>query len=64
MGDHLFLYAPGGSRRIFAMVEAISDPEHNDSYNPQEEGSCRRRRHVCRNPGPGGNHVRNLPGIF
>jgi len=41
MGDHLFLYAPGGSRRIFALAEAISDPEHNDKYNPQEEGSCR-----------------------
>ena len=41
MGDHLFLYAPGGSRRIFALAEAVSDPEHNDKYNPQEEGSCR-----------------------
>jgi hypothetical protein len=36
-----FLYSPGGSRRIFALAEAISDPEHNDKYNPQEEGSCR-----------------------
>ena len=26
-GDHLFLYAPGGSRRIFALAEVISDPE-------------------------------------
>ena len=41
MDDHLFLYAPGGSRRIFALAKAISDPEHNDKYNPQEEGSCR-----------------------
>jgi len=41
MGDHLFLYAPGGSRRIFALAEAVSDPEHNDKYYPQEEGSCR-----------------------
>ncbi len=39
-GDHLFLYAPGGSRKIFALAEAISDPEHNSSYNPKEEGSC------------------------
>jgi len=41
MGDHLFLYAPGGSRRIFALAEAVSDPEHNNKYYPQEEGSCR-----------------------
>jgi hypothetical protein len=41
MEDHLFLYAPGGSRLIFALAEAISIPEHNDKYNPQEEGSCR-----------------------
>ncbi len=41
MGDHLFLYAPGGSRRIFALAEAINDPELESCYNPQEEGSCR-----------------------
>lgn len=39
-GDHLFLYAPGGSKRIFALAEAISDPEKNIDYDPQEYGSC------------------------
>src|SRR5689334_222274 len=40
-GDHLFLYAPGGSRRIFALAEAVQDPERDSNYNPNEEGSCR-----------------------
>ena len=40
-GDHLFLYAPGGSRRIFALAEAIADPELDPNYNPDQEGSCR-----------------------
>ena len=40
-GDHLFLYAPGGSRRIFALAEAIGDPEQDRSYDPNQEGSCR-----------------------
>ena len=40
-GDHLFLYAPGGSRSIFALAEAITDPEHDTNYNPSEHGSCR-----------------------
>ena len=40
-GDHLFLYAPGGSRSIFALAEAIADPEHDTNYNPNEAGSCR-----------------------
>jgi hypothetical protein len=39
-GDHLFLYAPGGSRRIFALAEAISDPERDPNYDPDQEGSC------------------------
>ena len=39
-GDNLFLYAPGGSRRIFALAEAVGDPERDSNYNPQEEGSC------------------------
>lgn len=33
-GDHLFLYAPGGSMRIFALAEAISDPQ------PKKVGDC------------------------
>ena len=39
-GDHLFLYAPGGSRRIFALTEAVSDPERDPNYKPNEHGSC------------------------
>jgi hypothetical protein len=39
-GDHLFLYAPGGSRRIFALAEAINDPERDPNYDPNQEGSC------------------------
>jgi len=45
-GDRLFLYAPGGSRRIFALAEALGDPELDSSYNPNEEGSCRWRLRV------------------
>jgi len=40
-GDQLFLYAPGGSRSIFAMAEAVTDPLHDTNYNPREDGSCR-----------------------
>lgn len=40
LGDHLFLYAPGGSKRIFALAEALDDPEHDPQYNPNQEGSC------------------------
>jgi hypothetical protein len=39
LGDHLFLYAPGGSKRIFALAEVTSDPEYYSAYDPQEEGS-------------------------
>lgn len=39
-GDRLFLYAPGG-RRIFALAQAVSDPEHASDYDPSKEGSCR-----------------------
>jgi len=39
-GDHLFLYAPGGSRRIFALAEAVTDPLHDKTFNPHEVGSC------------------------
>ena len=41
MGDHVFLYAPGGSMSIFALTEAMSAPEHGYNYNPKQEGSCR-----------------------
>ena len=40
-GDRLFLYAPGGSGSIFALVEAIGDPELNPRFNKDEIGSCR-----------------------
>lgn len=39
-GDQLFIYAPGGSKRIFALAEAVGDPEYDSNYNPQEKGSC------------------------
>src|SRR5208283_2799387 len=45
-GDHLFLYAPGGTRRIFALAEAVSEPEHDSDYNPSKVGSCRWRLRV------------------
>jgi hypothetical protein len=32
-GDHIFLYAPGGTKSIFALAEAIGDP-----YNPNAVG--------------------------
>ena len=37
-GDILFFYAPG-HRRIFALAEAVGDPEHDADYNGKE-GSC------------------------
>ena len=40
-GDHLFLYAPGGSRSIFALAEAVTDPVRDKNYKQSEEGSCR-----------------------
>ena len=40
VGDRLFLYAPGGSRRIFALAEAAGNPEQDPKWNPKEEGSC------------------------
>jgi len=39
-GDQVFLYAPGGTKSIFALAEAISHPEINEQYEPNEEGSC------------------------
>lgn len=52
-GDYLFLYAPGGSRRIFAFAEATCDPEHDTEYDPKVEGSTRWRVSV--------RHLINLP---
>lgn len=46
MGDHLFLYAPGGSRSIFALAEAAANPENDSNYNPKEDGSCRWKLHI------------------
>ena len=42
-GDHLFLYAPGGSRHIFALAEAFRGPERDPNYDPDQEGSCQWR---------------------
>lgn len=41
MGDRLFLYAPGGSKRIFAVADVVGDPERDIDYDPKKEGSCR-----------------------
>jgi hypothetical protein len=53
IGDHLFLYAPGGSRRIFALAEVVSDPERDPDYKPNEHGSCQWRLSVS--------YLRNMP---
>lgn len=37
MGDHLFLYAAGGSKRIFAMAEATGDPWYDNNCAPQDD---------------------------
>jgi|GEM_PF-4975714 len=39
-GDQLFLYAPGGSQRIFAFVEVISDPQPIRNPQPKKKGDC------------------------
>jgi hypothetical protein len=46
MGDKLFLYAPGGSMRIFALVKATSEPEYDNNYDPEAEGSCYWKLHI------------------
>lgn len=58
-GDHVFFYAPGGSRRIFAIAEADGDPEPDPEFNPNKDGSTRWRVSV--------RYIINLPvnsGIF
>jgi hypothetical protein len=40
IGDQLFLYAPGGSQRIFALVEVISDPQPIRNPQPKKKGDC------------------------
>jgi hypothetical protein len=62
-GDHLFLYAPGGSKRIFALAEAIRDPEHDPKYNPDKEGSCYWRlavRYLISLPVASGIHISDV----
>jgi len=59
-GDHLLLYAPGGSKRIFALAEAVSDPEKNAGYAPQEYGSCQwnvKVRYLINLPVDSGIHI-------
>jgi len=60
MGDRIFLYAPGGSKRIFALAEAISNPEVDVDYDPQEYGSCQwkiRVRYLINLPVTSGIHI-------
>jgi len=40
-GDLLYLYAPGVHKRIFALAKATGNPERDDDYDPQIQGSCR-----------------------
>ena len=40
IGDHLFLYAPGGTRRRSALVEVISDPQPISNPQPKKKGDC------------------------
>jgi hypothetical protein len=46
LGDNVFFYAPGGSKRIFALAESTSEPESNPEYDPEEKGSCYWNVHV------------------
>jgi hypothetical protein len=55
-GDHLFLYAPGGSRSVFALAEATANPEKDSNYNPTEDGSCRWKLRV--------HYLINLPVVY
>ncbi len=62
-GDKLFLYAPGGSKRIFALAEATSDPERNTSYDPEEYGSCQWKlniRYLINLPVDSGLHINEI----
>ena len=52
-GDHMFLYAPGGSSRIFALAEAVGDPERDPNFKPNKHGSCQWRLSVS--------YLRNMP---
>jgi len=59
MGDHVLLYAPGGSRRIFALAEVDGNPEPDPDYSAHVNGSCQWRLRV--------RYLINLPvdsGIF
>lgn len=46
LGDYVFFYAPGGSKSIFALAEATSNPERDPEYDPEEQGSCYWNVHV------------------
>lgn len=62
-GDHLFLYAPGGSRRIFALAEAIGDPKRDRNYNPKKKESCRwklRVRYLINLPVDSGSRIDDI----
>ena len=38
-GDHLILYAPGGSKKIFGLAEVTTDPVPDPNYNRHEHGA-------------------------
>ena len=59
MGDHLFLYAPGGSKRIFAIAKVVGDPEPDIACNG-ERGSCRWQvgvQYLIKRPVASGIHI-------
>jgi hypothetical protein len=63
MGDHLFLYAPGGSKSIFALAEATGDPVCDIKYDPQVQGSCRWKlsvRYLINLPVASGVHINEV----
>ncbi len=58
MGDHLFLYAAGGSKRIFALAEATGDPQYDINRAPQDD--CRWKlavRYLVNRPVAAGIHI-------
>jgi len=62
-GDRLFLYAPGGSMRLFALAEAISDPQKISNPQPKRKGDCQwtlRVRYEINLPVTSGIHINEV----
>jgi hypothetical protein len=62
-GDLLFLYAPGGSMRIFALAEAISNPQQINIPQPKKEGDCQwtlRVKYLIPLPIASGIHIKEI----